>query len=296
VTLRKFNSSVDLVVLTFNEELNLSHCLQSVKGLVNNIFVVDSGSSDRTVQVARENGAEVIFHPFINQAEQFNWALDNLPFTAGWILKLDADEYLLPELSAEIGRWLEDGTMTASGVYMKRRMVFMNRWIRHGGYYPTWLLRLFRRGCARSEMTEMDEHLVLTSGHSTKLSNDFVDHNRKGLSEWSLKHEAYASRQARVLLERAGTTDVDGVKPRLLGNQVERKRWLKHNVYGKFPLFVRPCLYFLYRYFLRLGLLDGKQGLIFHSLHAGWYMFYIDARIFEMKRILDSKTPTKPPK
>jgi hypothetical protein len=167
---------------------------------------------------------------------------------------------------------------------MKRRMIFLNRWIRHGCYYPIWLLRLFKRGCARSELTEMDEHLVLANGKATRLEHDFVDHNRKGLSDWLRKHEAYASRQARVLATRSGAAETDGVKPSLFGDQVRRKRWLKHNLYGKCPLFVRPVLYFVYRYFIRLGFLDGRQGLIFHFLHAGWYMFYVDAKIWEMRQ------------
>lgn len=170
-----------------------------------------------------------------------------------------------------------------------RSYCILTNW--HGEFRPfsLLLLLLFRRGRARSELTEMDEHLVLTQGSATRLSNDFVDHNRKGLSAWTLKHEGYASRQARVIAGRVGTADVGGIQPRIFGNQVERKRWVKHNLYGRFPRFVRAFCYFLYRYLFRLGFLDGKEGLIFHFLHAGWYLFYVDAKIVEQEHLAQAR-------
>lgn len=281
--LKPLPASLDLIILTYNEEVNLAHCLQGVVGLVRNIFVVDSGSTDATVEIAREFSAHVVTHAFTNQAEQFNWALDNLPLESEWILRLDADEYLSPELRDELAATLPHLPAQVTGLYMKRRMIFLGRWIRHGGYYPTWLLRVFRRGKARSELTEMDEHIILLEGKSRRLTHDFSDHNRKGLSAWLLKHEAYASRQVRVLARGQCEQDTGGVVPRLFGNQAERKRWLRHRLYGRAPLFTRAMLYFVYRYFLRLGFLDGVPGLIFHFLHAGWYFFYIDAKVYESR-------------
>lgn len=276
-------TSLDLVVLTYNEEANLEHCLESVAGLVKNVFVVDSGSTDATVEIARRHGAQVFTRAFTNQAEQFNWALDNLPLQSEWVLRLDADEYLSPELRDEIAGALPTLPAEVTGLYLKRRMIFLGRWIRHGGYYPTWLLRVFRSGKARSELAEMDEHIVLLEGASRRLRHNFSDHNRKGLSAWLLKHEAYASRQVRVLLRGQRERDTGGVAPKLFGSQAERKRWLRHKLYGRAPLFTRAALYFVYRYFLRLGFLDGLPGLIFHFLHAGWYFFYIDAKVYESR-------------
>lgn len=274
--------SLDLIVLTYNEELNLDHCLESVRGLASHIFVVDSGSTDRTVEIARRHDAHVVTHEFTNQAQQFNWALANLPIRSEWVLRLDADEYLSDELREEIARLLPQLPDGISGLYIKRRMVFLGRWIRFGAYYPVWLLRLFRHGQARSEQTEMDEHIVLLGGVSRQLHHDFIHHDRKDLSDWLHKHESYAARQARVLLRlRKGGDKVDGVRPKLWGSQAERKRWLKGNFYSRTPLFARAFLYFLYRYFLRLGFLDGIEGLIFHFLHACWYLFYVDAKIYE---------------
>lgn len=273
--------SLATIILTYNEEVNLPYCLDSVGGLADEVFVVDSGSEDGTRELAREKGAEVVEHPFENQAQQFNWALDNLGIDSAWILRLDADEYLLPQLRDEIIRALPTLPNEVTGLYMKRRVVFQGRWIRHGGYYPTWLLRLFRRGRGRSEMLEMDEHLVVTEGETRRLEHDFVDHNRKGLSFWTRKHENFAEREARVLLKRARN---DGAaEERLRGEPPERTRWLKHNVYARFPPFLRAWLYFVYRYFFRLGFLDGREGLVFHVLQAFWYRFYVDAKLMEMR-------------
>lgn len=293
---------VTVVILTFNEAQNLPHALASVQRLAKEVFIVDSGSTDQTVEIAQQYGAQVVFHSFTNQAEQFNWALDNLPIQSDWILRLDADEYLSSELQDEIQEILPTLPSKVTGVYLKRRLIFLGRWIRHGAYYPVWLLRIFRSGKAKSELAEMDEHIVLLAGDSIKLKNDFSDHNRKGLSAWTLKHENYAARQARTHSRLQQQVDYDGVKPSLFGNQAERKRWLKRNLYGRIPLFARAILYFIYRYFLRLGFLDGVPGLIFHFLHAGWYYFYVDAKVYEsslemepLKIVSDSSLYRQPP-
>jgi glycosyltransferase involved in cell wall biosynthesis len=269
-------ASITLIVMTRDEEKNLPHCLASVKGLADEIFVVDSGSSDATHAIARSHGAHVVVHEFTTQADQFNWALDNLPIDSHWVLRLDADEYLLPELRAEIARVLHTLPETVNGLLMKRRVVFQERWIRHGGIYPTWLLRLFRNGTARSEAIEMDEHIVLLRGEEQRLQHDFVDHNRNDLAYWTQKHLRFAEREARVLrsLEREGDP---------FGSQPERRRWLKSSVYARTPLFLRAVLYFLYRFILRLGFLDGRPGLVFHVLQGFWYRFYVDALLVELR-------------
>lgn len=277
------HSNVDVVVLTFNEEMNLEYCLRSVQGLVRNIFIVDSGSTDRTVEIAKGYDAHVVTHEFITQAQQFNWALDSLPIESDWVLRLDADEYLLPELREEIAETLPKLPPEVTGLYMKRRMIFLGRWIRHGGHYPIWLLRLFRYGTARSEEADLNEHFVLLKGTSARLKNDFVDEDRRGLARWTIKHEGYGAREARVLNRLQQGYDPEWIQPRLFGNQPQRKRWLIHHVYRRTPLFVRAYLYFLYRYLFRLGFLDGPEGLIFHFLHGCWYLFYIDAKIYEQR-------------
>lgn len=277
-------TDLSLIVLTHNEELNLGHCLESVSGLAAEIFVVDSGSTDGTLDVARAYTRNIYVHDFQTQAQQFNWALETLPITSGWILRLDADEFLLPSLRDEIAQVIPQAPDDVSGYLMKRRVYFNGRWMRHGGYYPTWLLRLFRRGQAQSEPREMDEHIVLRRGRASKLRHDFVDCNRKGLAFWTEKHERFAAREARALIQQAEGQIQDELPGNLFGSQPARKRWLRTNCYTRSPLFARAFAYFGYRYFLRGGFLDGVDGLVFHFLQGCWYRFYIDAKVAEMGR------------
>jgi glycosyltransferase involved in cell wall biosynthesis len=276
-------ANLDVVILTLNEEPNLEYCLRSIHDLARNIFIVDSGSTDRTVEIAKRYDARITSHEFVTQARQFNWALDHLPIESDWVLRLDGDEYVLPALRAEITEVLPKLPPEVTGLYIKRRMVHMGRWIRWGGYYPIWLLRLFRFGAARSEETDLNEHFVLLRGRSARLKHDFVDEDHRGLSAWLIKHEGYAARQGRVLTRLQQGYEPTWIRPKLFGNQAERKRWLIHHVYRTAPLFLRAYLYFLYRYVLLLGFLDGREGLIFHFLHGCWYPFYIDAKLYERR-------------
>lgn len=272
--------SISLIVLTHDEEKNLPQCLKSVEGLVDEIFVVDSYSIDGTKEVAKRFGAHFVQHEFINQAQQFNWALENLDIKGEWILRLDADEVILSELKHEIMNRLGDLPKDINGVVLRRRVYFMGKWIRHGGYYPTCLLRMFRKGKGVSEVREMDEHLILKEGEEITFKNDFIDDNKKGLHFWIEKHNGYATREAEEIL-RAENKKQESSR---LGGQAGRKRWLKEKIYNNSPLFIRPLFYYLYRYFFLLGFLDGKEGLIFHFLQAFWYRFLVDVKVYEMRK------------
>ncbi|MEK7149426.1 MAG: glycosyltransferase family 2 protein [Patescibacteria group bacterium] len=268
---------ISVIILTYNEELNIENCLKNVAEWSDEIFIVDSYSTDRTLEIAKKYGAKVAQRPFKNQAEQFNWALDNLDIKNEWILRLDADEYLTPELWREIAEVLPKTSDKINGFYLNRRVYFMGKWIKHGGYYPTWILRLFKYGKAHSEQREMDEHIILSEGKAGKLKNDFIDYNRKNLEFWTDKHNRFSSREVRQILN----PDLAGeAKVKKLGGPAALRRKLK-SWYLKLPLFLRPFLYFIYRYFFRLGFLDGKEGLIFHFLQAFWYRFLVDAKIYE---------------
>ncbi len=271
---------ITAIILTYNEELNLGNCLKNIIDWADEILIVDSYSTDGTARIAKRYGAKIIQHPFENQAQQFNWALDNLKIENDWILRLDADEYLTEELKNEVAEVLfnirtsdvpninvnvrTSDVQEINGYYIKRRVYFMNHWIRYGGYYPTWIMRLFRKDKARSEQRAMDEHIILLEGKARKLKNDFIDDNKKDLSWWIQKHNDYASREANEALS---------------GNYGQGKK----RFYYQLPLFCRACLYFIYRYFFQLGFLDGKEGLIFHFLQCFWYRFLVDAKIYEIK-------------
>ena len=273
--------NLTVIVLTLNEEVNLPDCLAGVKPLAAEVVVVDSGSNDRTVEIAESYGAKVVTHPFETQARQLNWALDNVPMHGEWVIRLDADERLTPDLAEELRTGL--GTMDAgvTGLYVKRRVFFMGKWVRRGGYYPTWILRIWRTGKARAEDRPMDEHMVLSEGRAGKLKHDIWEENRKGLFHWIARHNGYARREAQTVMAPAAA---DEVKPSLRGGPVARRRWLKVKIYGRMPLFVRPVIYFLFRYFIQLGVLDGRQGLVFHFLQGFWYRFLVDAYILEARR------------
>jgi glycosyltransferase involved in cell wall biosynthesis len=267
--------SLTLIVLTYNEELHLARCLESVRGLASQIIIVDSGSTDKTLEIARAEGANVYHHEFKNQAEQFNWALENAGVAGEWVLRLDADEYLLLALKEEIESILSKELPTIHGFYMKRRVFFMGRWIRHGGYYPRWFLRLWKNGSAKSEPREMDEHIVLLKGEAGKLKNDFVDENLRDLKFFTEKHNGFSSREAMSLLL--------GDKGEHMTEE-DKKRVTRKGLYMNLPLFFRAMAYFKWRYIFRGGFLDGMPGLIFHFLQGFWYRFLIDAKVYEARR------------
>jgi glycosyltransferase involved in cell wall biosynthesis len=266
------------VILTKNEERDLPACLESLKGVASEIFVVDSGSTDRTLEIANRHGARVLTHPVLNQAAQFNWALDNIQSAAEWILRIDADERLSEELRQELPGRLAGLRNEVSGLLVPRRIHFLGRSIRHGDSYPVWLLRLWKRGCARSENTWMDEHIVLSQGQAVKLRGDLIHEIPKSLSDWTRKHDGYAARECKQILSPASD------EPLPTSPQASRKRVLKKGLYLRLPAFYRAFCYWFYRYFLRLGFLDGKEGLIYHFLQAFWYRFLVDAKLYEFEK------------
>ncbi len=288
------NRLLTTIILTKDESKHINRCIKSVRPICEEILVIDCKSSDDTIEIAKTLDAKVIQHEWPgNQAEQLNWALSNIDFLSPWILRLDADEYLTPELAQEISENLINIPDDVTGVYLKRRVYFMGKWIRHGGYYPTKILRIWRKGQGHFEAKWMDEHFILDGGRSIELKNDFIDHNLNNLSWWTEKHNNYATREAIETLNKEYNFFQDkSIEASLISGQDSRKRWYKTNVYSHIPLFVRPFFYFLFRYFILLGFLDGKKGLIWHFLQGFWYRFLVDAKVYQIKYI--SKTTGKP--
>ena len=279
------NLGLTLIILTKNEEKQIGRCIESAKEIAANIFIIDSDSNDKTVYIAESLGATCVKHTWEgNHSLQFNWALNNLPIKTEWVLRLDADEYLLPELIIEIKSKLNSINENVSGVILKRRHIFLNKWIRKGTY-PVKLLRLFRYKKAICEQRWMDEHIILLEGDAIEFENDFVDHNLNNLTWWINKHNGYATREAIDLLNiKYGIIGENEVKTALIVKQSRRKRWMKERLYSKLPLFFRPFLYFIYRYLFKLGFLDGVPGLIWHFLQGWWYRTLVDAKIYEIKK------------
>jgi len=286
---------VSVLILTRNEEANLGECLASVRWAAQ-AFVVDSLSTDRTAEIAHQLGAQVYPHAFEGYANQREWALENLPFTHDWILMLDADERVPPPLAEEITRVVRSQDETAAGFYLARRFFFEGRWLKHGGLYPTWLLRLFRRGRARVEQRAVNEHVVVdgATGYLTQ-PFDHVDH--RPLSDWISKQSRYAELEAEDYFSERGPEKLEGsIVASYRGSQPERKRWMRLRVWNRLPLLVRPFLFFGRNYFLGGGFLDGRPGFIYHVLWSFWVRFMIDVEIIERRLASRASGPPGPPR
>lgn len=273
---------VTAVVLTYNEERNLAACLGALTTWTHAVFVVDSGSTDRTVAIAEAHQATVVVHPFETHARQWRWALEHLPLETSWVLAVDADQQLTPALQAEIAMRLSTGVPDdLHGLYLNRRQIFRGRWIRHGGYYPKYLLKLFRREHVWLDERDLVDHHFSVRGRTDTLRHDMLEDNRNeaDISTWIAKHNRYAVLQARQEVQNRAVRSRVPVAA-LWGNPDERTLFLKQ-LWAGLPLFVRPCAYFTYRYVLRFGFLDGREGFIFHVMQAFWYRLLVDINILE---------------
>ena len=274
---------VTVVILTYNEEKNLPDTLQSILGWVDEIYVVDSYSTDKTIEIAARHKVKVYQNKFETHTKQWLFALNHLPITHQWILGLDADQQITSELASEIRELFRNGEPGSEGYYIKRKMFFLGKWLRYGGYYPRYLLKLFRRDKVFLDAGELMDHHFYVNGTTAKLQNDLIEANKnETLQFWLTKHIRYATLQAHEELK--STRQHKSTHSNLLGNQDERRQFLK-NLWENLPLFIRPFLYFIYRYFFQLGFLDGRTGLIFHFLQAFWYRFTVDSLIYEARRM-----------
>lgn len=270
------------IILTYNEELHIQRCIEKIIPLTDKIFIVDSYSSDNTVSIARKLGATVVQNKWENNySKQFNWAIENLPFNSEWILRIDADEYFLPETIEEIKTKLDFLDDSISGVVFKRRDYFFNKWIKKG-VYPVKLLRIWRKDKGICEKRWMDEHIVLTSGKSIEFQNDFVDHNLNNIHNWINKHNGYSIREAIDLLDIELNILYKESQITCLNDQAKHKRNKKIK-YSKLPLFFRSIFYFIYVYIYKMMFVYGKTGFIYSFFGFFWYRTLVDAKIYEIK-------------
>lgn len=276
--------SVAVIILTKDEERHIERCVRNVLQISDEVYVVDSESTDRTCEIAERFGATVVEHPWPgNQAEQFNWALDNLPVRAEWILRLDADEYLLPELVEELREKLPAMPEDVSALSLSLSRCFCGRVLRHGIVNNIRIVRIFRKGKARYERRIMDEHLTILDGRTVEMKHQFIDDNRLPLGEFVTKHNQYASREAALLLDAEYGLSDHTAQAGGHGAEVERKRAQKAR-YARMPLFWRAFAYFIYRYIVKLGFLDGREGFLWDFLQGWWYRTLVDAKVLEIKR------------
>ena len=272
---------ISVIILTYNEEIHLERCLNNAKKFAKEIFIVDSFSTDKTVEIANQMGAKVYQHSWENYSKQFNWGLQNLPIQTEWVWRMDADEYLSEELINELNQKLPHLPQSITAFTAPCLRIFMGRYIKHG-IIPLILLRLFKIKYATCENRYMDEHIAISEGTISSLTNPFYDDNLNDLTRWTNKHNGYASREAIDLL----LTEYNLLPQNTVVNSGEnatnvRKKKLK---YIKLPLFWRCFAFFFLRYFIRGGFLDGKEGFLWHFLQGFWYRALADAKVYEIKK------------
>lgn len=277
---------ISVIILTYNEELHIRRCLDNLSPFAKRIFIIDSYSTDATLSIASSYPKVTVLQNKWenNHAKQFNWALKNAPISTQWIFRLDADEYLTPELIEELCLKLPSLPDDVTGIVFKRRHYFMDKWMKRG-IYPVKLLRCFRCGTGKCEQKLMDEHIELTTGRWVEFDSDFIDHNLHNLSSFCQKHINYASREAAELLdiEYGLTKRNEDECHRNMSRQALKKRKTKYK-YVKQPLFWRSFAYFCYRYFLKGAFLDGRVGFIWTFVQGWWYRMLVDAKIYEIKK------------
>lgn len=237
--------------------------------------MVDSFSTDETVKIAKQLGAEIYTRAFVHYADQFNWALDHTEITTPWVYRIDADEQVTPELKAEIlmmcRQHLNDDV---NGFLMKHKLFFLGRYLTHGGVYPFIKMTVFKPAYARFENRAMGEHVVLQKGRALQLKNDCIHHDCKSLTAFIDKHNAYATREVLDYYQK-------GHQQATLYAKAEKTKQLRDGLYYRLPKFLRARLYFWYRYYVQLGFLDGYPGKIYAFIQAYTYRMFVDAKIYE---------------
>jgi glycosyltransferase involved in cell wall biosynthesis len=278
--------SITALILSYNEEHHIGRCIERLAGLAQRVVVIDSFSTDRTVEIARSMGAEILQRKFTNHAEQFNWGMAQAAIATDWTLRMDCDEYLEPGLVETLCRELPALPPTVAAIEFRRKVIFQGKFIRWGGYHRTVLIRLWRTGMAEIENRWMDEHVVLrgVGGDVRRIldGGDLVDENLSDLSWWTDKHNGYATRQMveYVALEQPQLSNRTAMAA---DGAARRMRFVKTNVYARLPLYLRAFIYFGQRYVLRLGFLDGRKGLVWHVLQGFWYQMLVDAKVDEAR-------------
>jgi glycosyltransferase involved in cell wall biosynthesis len=278
---RKPMADLTAIILTKNEEKNIEYCIRSILPVAKKIVVIDSFSTDNTVQIAETLGAVVYRHEFVNYSKQFMYGMEKADIQTKWVLRIDADERLTSESAAEINELCAKNADTdVNGLVLRFEVNFMGKKLRHGGIYPFRKLLVFKYGKGQIEDRNMDEHIVLTEGRSVEVQNDSEHHDYKDLNYWIDKHNWYSGRE---VLDYYAHKD-DAEEGRTLDAKARLKRFVKFRIYYKLPMGMRAHLYYWYRYYFKLGFLDGKEGKIYAFLQAYWYRFLVDAKIYEREK------------
>ena len=277
------------IILTKNEDIHLSRVLDQLSKLMDNILIVDSGSTDQTFEIAKKYRCDFIFNKWKNHAAQFNFGINYLKNKYNWIIRVDADEYFDDsDILAQLGNGIKNGQYKKiNGISLYRTIYFLDYPIKYGGIFPIIVVRLFRSGYGLCEDRWMDEHIVV-SGKIIHEDLTIIDDNKMGFEFWLNKHIDYAKREAiEMLFIKYGLTSKNKKFKHSLHTSIKRK--IKKNYYSKSPIFFRAILYFFYRYLIRLGFLDGKMGFLYHFFHAFWYRMVVDLFIYRVSSLVKRK-------
>lgn len=275
------------IIMTKDEEENISDCLKSMQGFAKRCVVIDCGSTDKTVELAKSLGADVYFHEFEYYARQFNWGIDNCGIDTEWIIRLDADERFPPELNAEIERLItENRGKPMNGIAIQADLYFLGRCMKHGIRNKRKVM-LFKKACGRIEDRRRDAHSVLSAGYSVSARHRFVHRNFKGIDDFIGKYNRYATREVLDYFDHLNGSSSDIQTDRA----VLAQRRKKFGLYYKAPKFIRCWAWFLFNYIGRAGFLDGIPGLVFCFLECYWYRFLVDSKIYEAERKTASGFP-----
>jgi len=267
---------ISFLILTYNEELNIRHTLENIKEVADEILILDSYSNDNTISIVKKYGAKVYYRKFDNFSAQRKFAFSNIPITYDWIFVIDADEILTDELKKELKETINNENNGFDAFFIKRRFYWQGKWLKRC-FYPLYLLRFGKKGLINCDDRPINEHIICTTNNVGYLQNDFIDYNRKDLSDWVRKHNDYSTREAEQLITH------DNVKYNPFKSQYERKRWIRTKIWNRLPAVMRPFLYFFYRYFFQRGFLDGKKAFMYHFIDSFVYRTLIDFKYLEKK-------------
>ncbi|WP_316811403.1 glycosyltransferase family 2 protein [Pedobacter heparinus] len=278
------NPHYTFLILTYNEEVHLPRLLNSIYELNAAVCILDSGSTDHTLTIAATYDAQVKQHPFENHPRQWHHALNAFEIKTPWVIGLDADQVLSDELKQQLLHFKDEDYQGIDGIYFNRKNHFKGKWLKYGGYYPFYLLKMFRYDSGYSDLNEHMDHRFIVPGKTIIWKDAFLlEENLKenNISFWINKHNRYSDLLACEEIERRQKLRLQTVKPLFWGTPDQRTAWLKQ-LWWRMPLFIRPAIYFIYRYIFRFGILDGYAGFIFHFMQAFWFRLVVDIKIKEL--------------
>ena len=268
------------IIMTKNEEKNIAECLQSMKGFARRCVVIDCGSTDKTVELARENGADVYFHDFEYYARQFNWGIENCNIDTEWIIRLDADERFPAELNAEIEEIIGKNQPGVNGITIEADYYFLGRMLKYGLRKKRKMM-LFKKAYGCIEDKRRDAHSILHEGESVQTKNRFLHYDFKNLDSYIKRYNWYATREMMDYIEYTRGEKLNQSQD----EHIQQQRKKKYGLYYKAPMFLRCWLWFLYTYIFRGGFLDGKEGFLFCYFECYWYRLLVDAKIYEYQKM-----------